>query len=424
MAPARNEAEEEESSDEDDDEMEVTKNEAGEDGEEEECTDLSNSDVCTKYREASTIVNMALKEVISKCVVGTSVLELCKFGASIIDASASKLYTKKKSDGKMVEKGVAFPVCVSVNDIICNLSPLASEELEPLKAGDIVKLDLGCHIDGYIAVAAHTLIVSEDPAGGEPTPESVDPSMGNVAVAAYTAMLAAAASITAGASNVSVTEAVKRVADAYGVRALASVRMHQMKRFVIDGVKEVALREPTAEELEAGEEKASPCTFEQGEVYAVDVAMSTGEGRPRPSNLRTTVFRRNAEANYRLKIKNSRALLSEVDKRFPALPFTLADFDDERGARMGVTECLAHGLLTPYPVLHEQRDAYVAHFKCTVLLLPSGSVRVTGLELPTYFKTDKTPDEETAKLLAEVEELAAKKAKKKASKKKKKKAAA
>ena len=42
MAPARNEAEEEESSDDDDDdEIEVTKNEAGD--EEEECTDLSNS---------------------------------------------------------------------------------------------------------------------------------------------------------------------------------------------------------------------------------------------------------------------------------------------------------------------------------------------------------------------------------------------
>ncbi len=304
---------------------------------------------------------------------------------------------------------------------ISSLSPLSIQE--PLKAGDIVKLDLGCHIDGYIAVVAHTLIVGET-VGDDPAPESVDPNMGNVAVAAYTAMQAAAASIKAGATNVSVTEAVKRVADAHGVRALASVRMHQMKRFVIDGVKEVALREPTAEELEAGEEKASPCTFEQGEVYAVDVAMSTGDGRPRPSALRTTVFRRNAEANYRLKIKNSRALLSEVDKRYPALPFTLADFEDERGARMGVTECLAHGLLTPYPVLHEQRDAFVAHFKCTVLLLPSGSVRVTGLQLPAYFKTDKQLDEETTKLLAEVEELAAKKAKKKASKKKKKKATA
>jgi methionine aminopeptidase len=30
-----------------------------------------------------------------------------------------------------------------------------------LKVGDIVKFDLGCHIDGYISVAAHTLVVSE-----------------------------------------------------------------------------------------------------------------------------------------------------------------------------------------------------------------------------------------------------------------------
>ena len=28
--------------------------------------------------------------------------------------------------------------------------------------GDIVKMDLGCHIDGYIAVAAHTVIVPEN----------------------------------------------------------------------------------------------------------------------------------------------------------------------------------------------------------------------------------------------------------------------
>jgi hypothetical protein len=90
---------------------------------------------------------------------------------------------------------------------------------------------------------------------------------------------------------------------------------------------------------------------------------------------------------------------------------------------MGVTECVTHGLLTPYPVLHEQKDAKVAHFKCTVLLLPSGTSRVTGLDLPRYYKTDKKPDEETQKLLTELAEIAAKKAKKKAAKKKKKKAA-
>ncbi|KAL7545811.1 hypothetical protein ACHAWF_016510 [Thalassiosira exigua] len=343
---------------------------------------------------------------------------MMQFGATIIDTSASKLYTKKVK-GTAIERGLAFPVCVSVNDVICNNSPLASDELEPLKAGDIVKIDLGCHIDGYISVAAHTLIVPES-AGSAPT---VDDEMGNVAVAAYNAMLVAAASIKAGTKNGEVTEVVNRVASSYGVNALASVRMHQMKRFVIDGVKEVALKEPTADDLEAGEEKVDECTFEQAEVYAVDVAMSTGEGRPRTSgSLRTTVFKRNVEANYRLKMKNSRYLLREVDKKFPTLPFTLAHFEDERAARMGVTECLAHGLLTPYPVLHEQKDAYVAHFKCTVLLLPSGTSRVTGLDVPGYFKTDKKPDEETQKLLEELAAIAAKKAKKKAAKKKKKKA--
>ena len=193
-----------------------------------------------------------------------------------------------------------------------------------------------------------------------------------------------------------------------------------MKRFVLDGVKEVALKEPTPEELEEGEEKVPPCTFEQGEVYAVDVCMSTGEGKCKPGELRTTVFKRNVETNYRLKMKASRAVLSEVDKKFPTLPFTLRHFEDERQAKMGITESVAHGLLTPYPSLHEY-DGQVAHFKCTVLLLPSGTQKVTGLPLPSYFTTDTEPDEETKAVLKEIEEKEAKKAKKKASKKKKKK---
>ena len=292
---------------------------------------------------------------------------------------------------------------------------------EPLKAGDVVKLDLGCHIDGYISVAAHTLVVPESL---NTVPTDPGEEMGNVAVAAYNAMLIAAASIKAGSKNSEVTTAVNRVAEAYGVNAISSIRMHQMKRFVIDGVKEIALKNPTADELEAGEEKVDECEFEQAEVYAVDVAMSTGEGKPRASGtLRNTIFKRNVEANYKLKMKNSRYLLSEVDKKFPTLPFTLAHFEDERAAKMGSAECVGHGLLTPYPVLHEHKDAKVAHFKCTVLLLPSGTLRVTGLDLPEYFKTDKKPDEETEKMLTELAEIAAKKAKKKAAKKKKKKKA-
>jgi len=391
--------------------------EVQEEVEEEEVTDLSNSDVCTKYQEASKIVNLALTGLLSQCLPGARVVDICEFGTQVIVSQTSKLYTKKVN-GAAVERGVAFPVCVSVNDVVCNHSPLASEELEVLKAGDVVKIDLGCHIDGYISVAAHTLVVSSSP---DSDPEDTE-EMGYVAVAAYNAMLVAADAIRAGAKNAEVTKAVERVAKSYGVSPISTVRMHQMKRFVIDGVKEVALKEPTPGDMEEGEERVPECEFEQAEVYAVDVAMSTGDGRVRPGGLRTTVFKRNVETNYRLKMKAARYVLSEVDKKFPTLPFTLRNFEDERQAKMGITECVTHGLLTPYPSLHERGGSRVAHFKCTVLLLPSGTVRVTGLELPGYFKTEKTPDEETAKILADVAEMAAKKAKKKAAKKKKKKA--
>ena len=86
------------------------------------------SDVCTKYQEASKIVNLALTGLVSQCVAGAKIIDLCQFGTTVLDAQLSKLYNKKV-DGSTVDKGVAFPVCISVNEVICNHSPLPSEEL-------------------------------------------------------------------------------------------------------------------------------------------------------------------------------------------------------------------------------------------------------------------------------------------------------
>lgn len=85
------------------------------------------SDVCTKYQEAAKIVNLTLEGLVGQCIPGAKVLDLCEFGHTVMEASAAKLYTKKV-DGKMVDRGVAFPICISVNDIVCNHSPLPTEE--------------------------------------------------------------------------------------------------------------------------------------------------------------------------------------------------------------------------------------------------------------------------------------------------------
>ena len=49
---------------------------------------------------------------------------------------------------------------------------------------------------------------------------------------------------------------------------------HQIERNKIDGEK-VIIQNPN----ETHSKSAKPCTFETGEVYAIDVLMSTGDGK-------------------------------------------------------------------------------------------------------------------------------------------------
>ena len=64
-------------------------------------------------------------------------------------------------------QGIAFPTCLSVNHAICHFSPLVSEADQTLEEGDMVKIDMGAHIDGYIAVVAHTVVVGGGVITGE-----------------------------------------------------------------------------------------------------------------------------------------------------------------------------------------------------------------------------------------------------------------
>jgi methionine aminopeptidase len=193
--------------------------------------------------------------------------------------------------------------------------------------------------------------------------------------------------------------------------------MHQMKRYIIDGNKCIHLREEesTATTKAVKQELA---TFEVNEVYAVDVAVSTGEGKPKDRDIRTSVYKRVADAKYSLKSPSARAFYGELCRKFEYFPFSLRQFDDERTARVGITECRNHGLVEPYPVVCEKEGDQVAHFKFTVLVLPSGTSRITGLELPANIENsafDSLPEDIRAVLA--IEEGNKKKKKKAAAKK-------
>ena len=96
----------------------------------------------------------------------------------------------------------------------------------------------------------------------------------------------------------------------------------------------------------------------------------------------TTVYKRALGEEYRLKMKSARSVLSEVNKRYPCMPFPLRKLlATGNASKFGLVECTTHQLLQPYPVLWEKEGGIVAHIKGTVLLMPNGSDRITTAPL-------------------------------------------
>ncbi|XP_049869773.1 proliferation-associated protein 2G4 [Pectinophora gossypiella] len=316
--------------------------------------------VVTKYKLAGQIVNRVLEQIIAKCVPDASAREICEFGDRMILEETSKVF-KKEKDSK---KGIAFSTCVSVNNCICHFSPIPSESDYILKAGDLAKIDLGAHIDGFIAVAAHTVAVG----GGEVSGRAAD-----VLLAAHLASEAALRLLRPGNENYQVTEVIQKISAEYGCKPVEGMLSHQLKQFRIDGEKSI-IQNPS----EAQRKEHEKATFETYEVYGMDVLVSTGEGVGREMDTRCTIYKKTDEV-YQLKLKASRMFYSEVRNKHGNMPFNLRHFDKETSARLGVVECVNHKLIEPFQVLYERPGELVAQFKFTALLLPSGTHRITGL---------------------------------------------
>lgn len=87
-------------------------------------------------------------------MAGDDISTICAQGNLFMIDKIKATMTGKKH--KKIEKGIAFPTCISVNNVCGHFSPLKDESYA-LKNGDIAKIDLGVHIDGYIAQGARTV---------------------------------------------------------------------------------------------------------------------------------------------------------------------------------------------------------------------------------------------------------------------------
>lgn len=369
---------------------------------------VESPDVVDKYKSAAEIANVAVAAVQRFAYEGMPVHKLCQLGDRQMEKSAASVYNKARTEsGEKLEKGIAFPTCVSVGSCAAHFSPVSEEEGGLLKAGDCYTLHAAAHIDGYSAMVAASGVVrqSKDAEVVEAEGRPAD-----AMVAAWTAAQAALRVMRPGKSNYDVTDVVESVAKDYSVTPMEGVLSHSVKRYVVDGSSVIMNRR----DLDGGT-AVEEWEFGENEVYSIDVVMSTGDGKAKVRDAKCGIYKRCVDKDYKLKLKASRATFGEINKRFPTMPFTVRALEDPVKARLGLTEMLSHGLVLPYPVLYEKDGETVARVSMTVLVLPSQTLPITSLEYPPA-KSDKFVQDQAVKDLLAVD-ISSKKKKKNKKKK-------
>nr|XP_024389812.1 ERBB-3 BINDING PROTEIN 1-like [Physcomitrium patens] len=337
---------------------------------EEKEPDLRSPDVVTKYKCAAEVANTTAHDHQYPELREWRELTLwidCSCGEMALGPLKCTQFSCAKS---------APHLGLTIHDSLC-LAQLLRTELpfQPIQSVLLTLLvcrDIGCHVDGFTAVVAHTHVLSEGPVTG---------CAADVLAAAHTAVEVALRLVRPGKKNKDVTEAIQKVASAYDCKIAEGVLSHQLKQLVIDTNKVIL-------SVSNPETRVDDAEFEENEVYAIDIVTSTGDGKPKLlDEKQTTVYKRAVDKNYHLKMKASKFIRSEINSRFPLMPFTARALEEKR-ARLGLVECVNHELLQPYPVLHEKS----ARIKFTVLLMPNGSDKITGVPLQEYQQT-KVPDD-------------------------------
>merc|ERR1712112_252085 len=198
------------------------------------------------------------------------------------------------------------------------------------------KLDLGAHIDGFIAVVAHSLVI------GASADSPVEGRKADALLAAHLASEAALRLVKPGNETYDVTEVVGKIGESFDCKPVEGMGSHQLEQNRIDGEKTI-IQNPS----EAQRKEHEKFEFSVHEVYAVDVLITSGEGLGREKDAKITIYKK-TEDTYMLKMKTSREFYSKVGKQFGAMPFNIRNMEEEKKAWMGVHECVNKKLIEPF----------------------------------------------------------------------------
>jgi methionine aminopeptidase len=325
-------------------------------------------DTLEKYKQAGKIADKAMKEVTSKIVAGASVYELCVLGDNYMRAELDKIYRKKKLE---YGKGIAFPTSFGINNIAGYYCPSEEEEVK-LEKGDVVKIELGIHIDGLPSVTAKTVLIEDEEDEELDTKREMMATLDKI-ITKITPLF------KDGESNFNIVKQIKKYTDkdAFELLTVPCIESHapglvtfQMSRNVLDGFNDDnpdnIHKFIMAKHREEYGFTLAENSIDENEVYAVDIALSSGKGLLKASEQKINIYKRNHSIYHSVRLQASKSALKEFQKNKFAM--STKDFDHSIKVRLGMKECMNHHLIEPYPIHCEQSDEFIVRNMFTVIV--------------------------------------------------------
>jgi methionyl aminopeptidase len=279
-----------------------------------------------KHREAGEILATVREEALDRIEVGASHLELVEHVESRI----------RELGGKP-----AFPMNISIDEEAAHGTPGIDDE--STFGEELVNIDIGVHVDGWIADAA----ITKDLTGEH----------GDIVDASAEALEAAIDMVEPGVDTAEMGAAIEETITDHGYNPVVNLTGHGLGHY-----------EQHTEPTIPNREIPQGTTLEVGDVVAIEPFATDGSGKVSEGS-DEEIFALEREASVR--DRSARQALEQITEEFRTLPFATRWLDVKR-PKMALRRLKSQDILHGYPVLKEDEGAFVSQKEHTIIVTPDG----------------------------------------------------
>ena len=271
-----------------------------------------------------------------------------EFGKSIIKEDVTLLDVANKIEDFIVKGGarVAFPVNIAIDEVAAHFTPRHDDVKLTFQRGNIVKLDVGAHIDGFIADTAVTIEVGTN-------------NWSDLIKASEEALGVAIDMIKPKVDLGLVGAAVEQTIKQYGFSPISNLTGHSLEQYKLHA----GLSIPNVKEDNYG-------NVEEGQVIAVEPFATNGAGKVRGYKM-SNIYR--FVRHRPMTNEDAELIMDKIEKYRKSLPFS------ERWCtrylpkpNKALFKLVQNKVIAMYPILKDKDGGMVSQAEHSVIVTDGG----------------------------------------------------